>query len=60
MWIQGFLDDRSKAKLPEDYGVHAIPAIFLIGPDRKVLRAGLQGEATKSAVAEALGKTGRE
>ncbi len=55
-WLQGFLGDWSNAKLPEDYGVQAIPAIFLIGPDGKVLRAGLHGEAIKSAVAEALGK----
>ncbi len=59
-WIQGFLGDWSQAKLPEDYGVQAIPAIFLIGPDGKILRAGLRGEAIKSAVGEALGKTGRE
>jgi thiol-disulfide isomerase/thioredoxin len=59
-WIQGFLGDWSAAKLPEEYGVQAIPAIFLIGPDGKILRAGLRGEAIKSAVAEALGKPGRE
>jgi peroxiredoxin len=59
-WIQGFLGDWSNAKLPEDYGVQAIPAIFLIGPDGKIVRAGLHGEAIKSAVAKALGKTGHE
>jgi peroxiredoxin len=59
-WVQGFLGDWSQAKLPEDYGVQAIPAIFLIGPDGKIFRAGLRGEAIKSAVAEALGKKGRE
>ena len=58
-WIQGFLGDWSQAKLPADYGVRAIPAIFLIGPDGKILRAGLRGEAIKSAIAEALGKGGR-
>ncbi len=59
-WLQGFLGDWAQAKLPADYGVQAIPAIFLIGPDGKILRAGLRGEAIKSAIAEAMGKTGRE
>ena len=59
-WLQGFLGDWSEAKLPEDYGVQAIPAIPLIGPDGKILRAGLRGGAIKSAVGEALGKTRRE
>ena len=59
-WIQGFLGDWSQAKLPEDYGVQAIPAIFLIGPDGKILHAGLRGKAIKSAIAEVLGKSGRD
>ena len=47
-WHQGFLGDWSTAKLPDDFGVQAIPAIFLIGPDGKILRAGLTGEGIKS------------
>ena len=43
---------------PRETNRDALP--LLIGPDRKILRAGLHGEAVKSAVAEALGKTGRE
>jgi len=53
-WTQGFLGDWSKSDVPERFGVEGIPAIFLIGPDGKIVARDLRGEAIKSAVANAL------
>ena len=55
-WIQGFLGDWSQDKVTPNYGVYGIPAIFLIGPDGKVLATDLRGPKIKAAVATALGK----
>ncbi len=56
-WTQGFLGDWSKADLPNRYGVEGIPAIFLIGPDGKIIATGLRGEQIKEAVLAALKKS---
>ncbi|HTL15750.1 MAG TPA: redoxin domain-containing protein, partial [Patescibacteria group bacterium] len=53
-WIMGFLGDWSKTDLPSAYGVEGIPAIFLIGPDRKIIARDLRGDAIKLAVERAL------
>lgn len=53
-WTQGFLGDWSNDKVTATYGVYAIPAIFLIGPDGKVLATHLRGAGIKEAVATAL------
>ena len=53
-WTQGFLGDWSKDKTTQIYGVYGIPAIFLIGPDGKVLATGLRGSKIKETVAAAL------
>jgi peroxiredoxin len=53
-WAQGFLGDWSKDKVTVNYGVFGIPAIFLIGPDGKVLANDLRGSKIKEAVAAAL------
>src|SRR5688572_3949031 len=53
-WIQGFLGDWSKTDLPKQYGVEGIPAIFLVGPDGKIVSAGLRGPKVKSAIQAAL------
>ena len=55
-WTQGFLGDWSQTKIPEAYGVNAIPAIWLIGPDGKVVAKDLRGKAIYGAVSRALGK----
>ena len=55
-WTQGFLGDWSQTKLPEAYGVNGIPAIWLIGPDGKVVAKDLRGKGILKAVAKALGK----
>ena len=56
MWTQGFLGDWSKDKTTQIYGVYGIPAIFLIGPDGKVLATDLRGSKIKEAVAAALAR----
>ena len=53
-WTQGFLGDWSKDKTAQIYGVYGIPALFLIGPDGKVLATDLRGSKIKEAVAAAL------
>ncbi len=53
-WTQGFLGDWSKDKTTQIYGVYSIPAVFLIGPDGKVLATDLRGSKIKEAVAAAL------
>jgi peroxiredoxin len=50
--IQGFVGPDSPVVTA--YGAHTVPATFLIGPDGKILAAGLRGEALKSALARAL------
>jgi peroxiredoxin len=53
-WTQGFLGEWSKTDLPNRYGVEGIPAIFLIGPDGRLIASGLRGADVKSAVQAAL------
>jgi enterochelin esterase-like enzyme len=53
-WTQAFLGNAADSKVAKDYGVEAIPATFLIGPDGKVVAKGMRGEAIKAAVAKAL------
>ena len=54
-WAQGFLGEWTQIPLPDTYGVSGIPAVFLIGPDGKVIARNLRGEAIESAVEKALG-----
>jgi thiol-disulfide isomerase/thioredoxin len=53
-WTQGFLGEWSKTDLPSRYGIEGIPAIFLIGPDGKLVASGLRGSDVKSTVQAAL------
>jgi len=55
-WLQGFLGNWSKDTVTQDYAVRGIPAIFLIGPDGKIISQNLRGEAIKQAIGNALGK----
>jgi thiol-disulfide isomerase/thioredoxin/uncharacterized GH25 family protein len=55
-WQQGFLGEWSKATLPNDYGVHGIPSIWLIGPDGKVLAKDLRGAVMKSQINQLMPK----
>jgi len=53
-WVQGFLGMGWKAPLLKLYGIHGIPAIYLISPEGKVVARGLRGDEIKKAVAKAL------
>ncbi len=53
-WTQGFLGEWSKSAVTPQYGVEGIPAIFLIGPDGKILARDLREEAIKEAAGKAL------
>jgi peroxiredoxin len=53
-WIQGFVGDASGSEVPTQYGVDGIPAIFLIGPDGKIVDRDLRGPAIGEALKKAL------
>jgi peroxiredoxin len=53
-WTQGFVGDEAGSKVVKDYGVAAIPATFLIGPDGKVIAKGMRGEGITRAIRKAL------
>ena len=53
-WIQGFLGEWQKSPVPDLYGVEGIPAIFLIGPDGKIVARDLRGPGIDQAITEAL------
>jgi beta-lactamase regulating signal transducer with metallopeptidase domain/peroxiredoxin/uncharacterized GH25 family protein len=52
-WTQGFAGNIGQG-VPESYGVRALPASFLIGPDGKVLAKNLFGDNLKQTVAQAI------
>lgn len=54
-WTQGFLGKWASASAADAFGVQAIPAIFLIGPDGKIVEKNLRGEHIREAVARVLG-----
>ncbi len=54
-WIQGFLGPGPESHVAPLYGVDAIPSIFLIDLEGKIIERDLRGEAIKAAVAKALG-----
>ena len=56
-WSQGFLGGGLHGEKVRAYGVQAVPALVLIGPDGKIIAQGLRGEDVKKAVAKALEQT---
>jgi peroxiredoxin/5-hydroxyisourate hydrolase-like protein (transthyretin family) len=54
-WIQGFLGTWSDSPVTPLYGVDAIPSIFLIDPEGRIIERDLRGEAIRAAVERALG-----
>lgn len=52
-WTHIWAERADKGPLAERYGVTAIPATFLIGPDGKVIARDLRGEALVQAVRQA-------
>jgi thiol-disulfide isomerase/thioredoxin len=55
-WSQAFLGKGIHGPIPGSFGVDAIPAFVLVGPDGKIVARGMRGEDIKKAVAEALAK----
>lgn len=53
-WTQVYLGEWSKDKVTDTYGVYAIPSIFLIGPNGRILANDLRGHEIQEAVAAAL------
>jgi peroxiredoxin len=43
-WTHAFLGEWSKTKIPEQWAIRGIPAVFLVGPDGKILAKNLRGE----------------
>ncbi len=53
-WQQGYLGGGWKDPVAKSYGVNAIPALFLIGPDGKLLARDMRGAGIEAEVADAL------
>jgi hypothetical protein len=56
-WTQGFLGGGIHGPTPGRFGIRAIPAFILVGPDCRIVARGLRGGAIKKAVAEAMAKS---
>ena len=44
-WVQGYLGEWSRTKVPGEYGVQGIPALFLVNPEGKILESELEGSS---------------
>jgi hypothetical protein len=55
-WTHGWLGEWAKTKVPESWAVQGIPAVFLVGPDGKIVAKGLRGDQVKAEIAKALAK----
>ncbi len=55
-WNQAFLAGGMHGDQPGKFGVRAIPAFVLVGPDGKIIARGMRGDDIKKAVAKALAK----
>ena len=53
-WTQVFLGDWGQDRVTKDFEVGAIPSIWLIGPDGKIISRNLRGPKIKEAVTAAL------
>ncbi len=56
-WSQGFLGGGIRGATYNAFGIRAIPAFVLIGPDGRIIARGMRGGDIKKAVAKALAKT---
>jgi thiol-disulfide isomerase/thioredoxin len=56
-WPQTFLGAGIQGPVPASFGVRAIPAFVLVGPDGKIVAHGMRGDDIKKEVARSLGKT---
>lgn len=55
-WTQAFLGGGIHGPVPGTFGVQAIPAFVLVGPDGRIVARGMRGDEIKKEVAKALGK----
>jgi thiol-disulfide isomerase/thioredoxin len=53
-WTQAFLGEGVHSPTLKSFGVRAIPAFVLVGPDGKIVARGMRGDGIKEAVAKAL------
>jgi len=53
-WSQAFLGVGIRGPTPGTFGVRAIPAFVLVGPDGKIVARGMRGDYIKKEVARAL------
>ena len=53
-WVQGYLGDWSETKVPGQYGVEGIPALFLISPEGKIIESGLEGSSITAQIEKDL------
>jgi RNA polymerase sigma factor (sigma-70 family) len=53
-WMQAFLGAGIQGPTPAKFGVRAIPAFVLVGPDGKIVARGMRGDDIKKEVAKAL------
>lgn len=55
-WTQVYLGHMSKISATSRYTAFRIPAILVVGPDGRILAAGLRGQRIEQAVADALAR----
>lgn len=55
-WSQAFLGAGIHGPTPGSFGIRAIPAFVLVGPDGKIVARGMRGDDIKKEVARALAK----
>jgi RNA polymerase sigma factor (sigma-70 family) len=53
-WTQAFLGGSIQGPAPASFGVRAIPALVLVGPDGKIIARGMRGGDIQKEVAKAL------
>ena len=53
-WTQAFLGVGIQGPIPGKFGVRAIPAFVLVGPDGKIIARGMRGDDIKKEVEKAL------
>jgi peroxiredoxin len=55
-WVQGHLGDWSETDAPSQYGVSYLPAVYLIGPNGKILAQKIRGPEIRKRIEEAMNK----
>ena len=58
-WTQAFLAGGMHGPIPGTFGIRAIPAFVLVGPDGKIVARGMRGDNIKKEVARALAMSRR-